>query len=115
MRLQRAAIMGLILCISGAEGAQPPSLHCNLGPIEKTYGGTEWNVYGCDDRQSVAIITAPGNPATPFIFFFSHNSGGYQLHGEGTGDKKITDKAYNELAALTELDIAALAAEASHH
>jgi hypothetical protein len=113
MRLQRVAIAALILGISGAASAQSANLNCKIGPIEKTYGGTKWNVYGCDDKKSVAIVTAPGNRAMPFYFFFVPNAGGYHLQGEGTGDKRITDAAYKDLAALTESDIAALAAEAS--
>lgn len=105
----------LLLANAGAAFAQPANLNCKIGPVEKTYGGTRWNVYGCDDKKSVVIVTAPGNPAMPFYFFFVPNAGGYQLHGEGTGDKKATDAAYKDLAALTEADIAALVDEASHH
>ena len=70
------------------------------------------NVYGCDDRKSVVIVTAPGNPAMPFYFFFVPNADGYQLHGEGNGNKAVTDAAYKDLTALTAPDIAALVAEA---
>ena len=96
----------------GLSAAEPANLTCKIGPTEKTYGGTKWNVYGCDDKRSVVIVTAPGNPAMPFYFIFFRKSGRYQLHGEGTGDKKITDAAYKELAALKESDIATLVAEA---
>ncbi|HUJ45564.1 MAG TPA: hypothetical protein VLV55_00425 [Rhizomicrobium sp.] len=113
MWIQRTAVAALILASSGAATAQPANLNCKIGPIEKTYGGTKWNVYGCDDKKSVVIVTSPGNPAMPFYFFFLPKSGGYELHGEGTGDKKITDAAYKDLAALTDADVAALAAEAS--
>jgi hypothetical protein len=114
MWIQRAAIAVLILTGPGA-AAQPANLNCRIGPIEKTYGGTKWNVYGFDDKKSIVIVTAPGNPAMPFYFFFLPNGDGYQLHGEGTGDKKITDAAYKDLAALPDSDIAALVAEASGH
>jgi len=89
-----------------------PDLNCRIGPIEKSYGGTKWLVYGCDDKVSVVVVTAPGNPAMPFYFFFQRDGGGYHLHGEETGDKKFTDTAYKDLSALTDSDIAALSAEA---
>lgn len=115
MRLRELAVAVLIVHTPVAAAAQPSAnLNCKIGPIEKTYGGTKWNVYGCDDKKSLVIVTAPGNPAMPFYFFFLPNKSGYELHGEGTGDKKITDAAYKDLAALTESDIAALAAEVSH-
>src|ERR1700722_9045111 len=47
-----------------------PTLNCKIGPIENIYGGTKWLVYGCDDKASVVVVTAPGNPAMPFYFFF---------------------------------------------
>ena len=87
------------------------NLNCKIGPTEKSFGGTKWLVYGCDDKASVVVVTAPGNPAMPFYFFFQRDGGGYHLHGEGTGDKKFTDAAYRDLSALTDSDIAALAAE----
>jgi hypothetical protein len=77
------------------------------------YGGTKWLVYGCDDKKGLVVVTAPGNPAMPFYFFFFPNEDGYQLHGEGTGDKKITDAAYKDLAALSDSDIDALVTEAN--
>jgi hypothetical protein len=60
-------------------------------------------------------VTAPGNPAMPFYFLFSSTNDGYQLFGEGTGDKAFTDAAHKELAALSNSDIAAPDAEVSGH
>jgi hypothetical protein len=116
MRLRELAVVVLVAHMPFAAAAQPSAnLNCKIGPIEKTYGGTKWNVYGCDDKKSLVVVTAPGNPAMPFYFFFLPNEGRYQLHGEGTGDKKVTDAAYKDLGALTDSDIAALVAEASRH
>jgi hypothetical protein len=115
MRLKELAVAILIKQTPVAAVAQPSANpNCKGGPIEKTYGGTKWNVYGCDDKKSLVIVTAPGNPAMPFYFSFTPNEGGYHLHGEGTGDTKVTDAAYKDLAGLTDADIAALAAEVSH-
>jgi hypothetical protein len=69
MWLRRAAIAALILGIPGfAAARQPTDLSCRIGPIEKTYGGTKWNVYGCDDKKSLLVVTAADNPAMPFYF-----------------------------------------------
>jgi hypothetical protein len=94
--------------------ASAADLSCRVGPVERTYGGTKWLVYGCDDKASVVVVTAPGNPGMPFYFMFLHGSDGYHLHGEGTGDKKITDAAYRDLSELTESNIVALLAEVTH-
>lgn len=44
----------------------------------------------------------------PFVFSLYKKAGLYQLHGEGTGRKALTDAAYKELRALTEEQINAL-------
>jgi hypothetical protein len=107
-------LVGIILCsgcASTSAAAKAPTqkeLSCTIGPLTKTYGKTQWLVYGCDDGRSVVVVTAPGSPAIPFYFFFAYGSKGMELHGEGTGNKQATDAAYEELKLLTETDIAIL-------
>jgi hypothetical protein len=90
------------------EEAKPQQLKCDIGPVNKTYGKTQWLVYSCDDSRTVVVVTAPGNPALPFYFMFAPQAGGYQLSGEGTGQKDATDAALHELQALSAADIMAL-------
>jgi hypothetical protein len=114
MRLQNVLFAALAAQLPVAASSQPSAnVSCKIGPVTKTYGGTKWLVYACDDKKSLVVVTAPGNPAMPFYFFFYPDSGGYHLHGEGTGDKKLTDAAYKDLAALADSDIVALEIEAS--
>jgi hypothetical protein len=109
-----AALWGLVLLPASAssEGPppSPPQLHCNTGPVTKTYGGTKWLVYSCDDNRTIVIVSAPGSPAMPFYFVFYPTTGGYRLEGEGTGNKGATDAAVQDLRTLSEADIAALIA-----
>lgn len=92
------------------EGAIPKSkpLQCDVGPISKTYGMTQWLVYSCHDTSTVIIFSAPGNPASPFYFIFYIKDGQYKLGGEGTGNKAATDAAFKELHSLSVKDIRAL-------
>ena len=99
-----------LFCLSVPANAA--ELNCNSGPLTKSFGGTQWLVYGCDDNASVVIVTAPGNPATPFYFIFSKETAGYRLRGEGTGDKRLTDAALKDLAALSDADIPVLSTQA---
>lgn len=94
-----------------ARAAQPPSLQCIMGPVTKQFGNTPWLVYSCDDKMSIVIVTATNNPAMPFYFFFSHSDKGYELHGEGTGDKHLTDAAFAQLKLLSDSQIMSLVAE----
>jgi len=102
-------------CIGAAAPASSGALSCTIGPVSKTFGGSTWLVYGCNDGQSVVAVAGPGNPATPFYFIFAHGPKGIELHGEGTGNKQATDAAFKELQALSQADIAALFQEAKAH
>ncbi len=91
-----------------AAAADVPELKCDIGPVARQFGETDWLVYSCEDKKSLVVVTAPQNPARPFYFFYLYSSKGYALHGEGTGDKNVTDKASDDLKALTEEQIALL-------
>jgi hypothetical protein len=101
-----------ILSAGVALAASPPSLECKVGPVSKSYGGSTWLVYSCNDNRSLAFVSASGSPAFPLMFFAFVGSKDLKLYGEGTGNKQVTDAAYKELSALTAKDLAALAAQA---
>lgn len=115
-KMIRQTAMGaafLILTASASLGQQAHNVKCASGPLEKTYGGSKWLVYGCDDKSSVAIVTAPHNPGAPYVFMFQSSGDGYQLHGDGTGDVGVTESAYDDLSKLSKSDVAGLAKEAA--
>ena len=99
----------LIFSVSHALGEEP--MQCDIGPIDKEYGGTKWFVYSCPDDKTLVIYSYPDNPASPFYFMFYPKEGEYQLYGEGTGDKKYNQAASDELRTLTEKDIKAIIAQ----
>ncbi len=124
MSMKRLAPISLVLWTAvltsapatGEEAISTPRpLTCDTGPVDKTYGKTRWLVYSCDDDRTVVIVSAPGNPATPFYFMFSPHENGYRLSGEGTGRKDATDAAFDELKALSARDIAALIEQTKMH
>ena len=112
MKSLTCLLLPALLLASAATMAQGPSearITCDRGPFgSKTYGGTAWDIYGCNDNRSVAVVTAPGNPALPFYFLFAERNGQYRLSGEGTGKPEITRKAYADLVQLSQKDIQAL-------
>jgi hypothetical protein len=87
-----------------AEGED--SFRCDIGPVTKTYGQGQWLVYSCNDDKTVLIVSAPGNPATPYYFTFLPTDAGHRLFGEGTGNKEATATAFEQLKSLSEDDIA---------
>ena len=110
--LSLAAAVWLAVFVSvpvrGDEAVSGAPLKCAVGPIEKTYGKTQWLVYSCDDARSVVIVAAPLSPARPFVFRFLAQKNGYLLQSKGTGDKDYTTAAFGELKVLSMEDIEAL-------
>ena len=92
-----------------AQGPSERRITCDRGPFgARTYGGTVWDIYGCNDERSVAVVTAQGNPGLPFYFLFTESNGHYRLSGEGMGLPQFSSKAYEDLARLSQEDIQAL-------
>jgi hypothetical protein len=106
----RPAFFAMLVSFAAAAD-EPAQLKCDVGPITKTYGASKWLVYSCDDNRSLVIVSTPDSRAAPFIFTLHPSANGYQLHGEGTGQKEATDAALKELHALTERAILTLIAE----
>ena len=96
------------VCAYGDDSAATAPLTCSVGPVEQTYGNTKWLVYSCDDGRSVVIVSAPGSPASPFVFRFMARPDGYLLQSKGTGERQYTVAAYGELKQLTAQDVAEL-------
>lgn len=112
---RRMACCGLLLAsfstFAASAFAAEPKMKCDIGPVPKQFGKSAWLVYGCEDNKSVRIVSAPSNKAVRFHFSFMADEDGYSLHGEGQGDKRVTDAAYQELNAMSEAGVAALVAE----
>jgi hypothetical protein len=103
-------ILAALLALAAAQ-AEP--IKCKVGPIDHSFGGTEWQVYACDDGKSLLAVTKEGNPASPFYFILAATDKGHELYGEGTGDKAASDAAYADLQKLNEAAIAGLYAQAT--
>lgn len=87
------------------QGANPTSMQCDIGPVAKTFGNSQWLVYSCSDGRTLLIVSAPGNPAMPFVFTLFPTDEGYRLSGEGTGIREVTSAALSDLTELSAKDI----------
>jgi len=101
-----AKLFSVVLNPIFAASEDEDSFRCNIGPIAKTYGEAQWLVYRCNDDKTVLIVSAPGNPATPYYFTLLPTDAGHRLFGEGTGKKEATTAALEQLKSLSEDDIA---------
>ncbi|MDG1419028.1 MAG: hypothetical protein P8P99_14620 [Maricaulis sp.] len=96
----------LALALSGLDASsENEALNCDIGPIEREYGGNPWNVFGCSDGASIVLVSTPESTAHPFYFIFSMADGSYRLTGEGNADQNATRATYDDLTALTVADI----------
>ena len=103
-----SGMMLLIAPIQQDQSAAREPLQCMAGPIHRSFGGTVWLAYGCADHATLIVVSAPGNPAMPFIFKLSKTDDGVSISGEGNGDQRATAPAFEDLktvsrAALTEM------------
>lgn len=105
-------IAALLLGLSALQAAP---ITCRVGPIEHSFGGTEWLVYACSDGRSVLARARAGSPADPFYFILADKveGEGFELYGQGNGDKAASDAAYDELKKLDAAAIAKLHAQAT--
>ena len=87
------------------QNATPAPMDCSMGPVQRAFGGSDWLVYSCADRRSVVVVSSPGSRAGPFYFMLNATPAGRNVVGEGNGDRTLTDRAYAQLAALSEADL----------
>jgi hypothetical protein len=109
-------VSGALLCavVLGpicAAAEDDDTFRCNIGPVTKTYGQTQWLVYGCNDDKTLVIVAAPGNPGAPYYFTLLPTDSGHSLFGEGTGKKEAAAAASEQLKALSEDEIAGVIKE----
>jgi hypothetical protein len=95
----RSSLAILILAFSVSAAADP--LQCNVGPIIKSVGGTEWQVPSCNDGRSLVFATMKGNPAMPFVFIVHQDEEVARISGEGNGSKEHSAAAFKELKEMT--------------
>lgn len=93
----------------------PERLECMAGPIQRTFGGTEWLTYGCEDRLTLIVVSGPGNPAMPFVFTMSMTDGGIRISGEGSGDQSATAAAFEDLRNVSREVLDQMLREAEMH
>ncbi len=101
----KSILLASILVLSSAVVVGKEPMKCDIGPIKKEYGKTNWLVYSCADKKSLVIVTDQGNPAMPFYFMYHPVGDSYKLYGEGTGNKIYTKAAFEEIKRISLGDI----------
>ncbi len=97
------------------QDAASEPLQCRAGPIQRSFGGTQWLTYGCADHLTLIVVSAPGNPAMPFVFTMSKTDGGVRISGEGSGDRSSTAPAFEDLKKVSSEVLDQMLREAETH
>ena len=98
--------------LPGGENGMDVELTCEVGPIDRSYGGSAFSVFSCDDGKSVVAVAKPGTKAYPFYFIVSPNAEGeVLLYGQGDGDNEAGREAFADLNEVRPAEVAAVVAE----
>jgi hypothetical protein len=108
--LSLVMMMSSTVVLPGGENGMDVELTCEVGPIDRSYGGSAFEVYSCDDGKSVVAVAKPGTPAYPYYFIVSPDADGkVLLYGEGDGSKAGRE-AFADLNEVPAAEVAALVA-----
>jgi len=111
MLLAAAMMVSPTVMLPGGEDGVDVELTCEVGPVDRSYGGSAFSLYSCDDGKSLVAVAKPGSKAFPFYFIVSPHGNEVRLYGEGDGDSKATQEAFYDLNAFKPADVAALVRE----
>ena len=108
--LSFALLLNSTVVMPGGEDGQDLELQCEVGPVDREYGGSAFSIFSCDDERSVVAVAKRGSKAYPFYFIVSPVGGEVRLYGQGDGDGEASRAAFSELNEFTPEDVAALVA-----
>lgn len=111
MRLKLSTVVLALWLLPLPVVAQTAPLDCTIGPITKTFGGSDWIVTSCVDDRTLTFLPASGSPAQPSFISVVPTAEGYLVDGRGRSDNVAMRAAVDELGKLSAADIRALIAE----
>lgn len=85
-----------------------PTMECKIGPAKRRFGGTVWRIYACEDGRSVAFRPGKDNPNNTAAFLLRWVGDHFELEGTPGDQPAIAERAYEEIADLSEKQIDAL-------
>ena len=106
--LSFAMMMNSTVVLPGVEGGPDLELQCEVGPVDREYGGSAFSIYSCDDGKSLVAVAKQGSKAFPFYFIVSPAGEDVLLYGQGDGDSQATRAAFSDLNAISPAEVAEL-------
>ena len=106
--LSFAMMLNSTVVLPGGEDGQDLELQCEVGPVDREFGGSAFSIFSCDDGKSVVAVAKRGSKAFPFYFIVSPANGEVRLYGQGDGDGEATGAAFADLNEISPADVAAM-------
>ena len=110
MRIWPVLLAAILLPASASGDPVAKTTHfvCDVGPLNRHFGQSNWQVYSCGDGRTLLFQSAPGSP--PANFSIAIEKDGIERGGESAENRNLNDAAFNELKAMPARDLAALMA-----
>ncbi len=90
-----------------ANGTFPPP-ECSIGPIERAFGGHEWNVLSCTGHRALLVIAPENSPARGTAFLVIAEATDHRVEGHGGGDIKSRMDGIFAVSHLSDIEFDAL-------
>jgi hypothetical protein len=82
---------------------------CDVGPVTKHFGRSDWQVLSCGDGRTLLFQSLPGKPGADFSIAVEKDS--IERGSESRDNRDLSEAAIAELAALSHEKLLALLAE----
>ena len=104
-----ALVLGLApLSIAAAGPAEQAALACEIGPVQREFGASTWNIYACSDGKSIVVVPLAAIDGKFGYFFVTPNDQGVVVVGEGWGQDTLFQPVFQQLKQVTAVELAAI-------
>ena len=112
-RVRPAAALAAVVLLSapafGDPVAKTTHFVCDVGPLNKHLGGSDWQVLSCGDGRTLLFQSLPGKPPANFSIAIAKDS--IERGNESMDNRNLSEAAIAELAGLSHEKLVALIAE----
>ena len=98
---------------AAAPPAEPP-LDCKVGPVQREFGASSWNIYACSDGKSAVVVPVKVVNGQFGYFFLTPEGQGVHVAGEGWGNDSSFRPVYKQLQRITTVELRAIIQSANH-
>jgi hypothetical protein len=102
------------LAVAGAASGDDSTLACDIGPVQRQFGSTAWNIYACSDGKSAVVVPVKVVNGQAGYFFLTPSGNAITVEGEGWGKDATFRPVYQELQRITLAELKAII-QAAHN